>query len=571
MKRVISTAVASAALLAGAQVASAATWEPYPLPPPPGGSFSTPVGYVGDISFWAPNRGLMIVGGNNSVEAGLYGWNGASWRQLSTVCGGGINSRIAWAGPTEFWTITAPSVGSYRQHSGLGLCHFKDGAVVGSYSFFNLPEFGNTLTLNAATCRTADDCLFGGVAGVSPDGSRSGAFHLRWDGSTLTPLWNGQGRGVSGLTTHRGTVLESVFVGPQAAAQGRRPALRVAEPVPALLHTVAGGAFANDPFVPTVESSVPADGGVELRAIDSDGSTAWAVGGGAGSGPAALNGYVQARPLAVRRTDGGWTQVPLTGELPTDSWFGAVAAVPGTHRAWASLTQFETADLLGNPAGDSAPARIAAIAEDGSTTVETLSDGAARGTITAIGCATAGDCWAATARGHLYRRTDRAAYPVDVDPAFQGTISVRPNEAAAQVIPDEPPADDSRLFAPPVELPQEAEEAPVCGTPPRLVSRVRSRTAKLTRSQKRAQNPRIRVTVSFRLARRARVGLVARRGKKVVARAKARTLKAGNRKVTFRVRRKSWPKSLKFSLKELTTPVCESTGDDVLSTGEDTR
>lgn len=567
MKRLISTTAVSAALLASAQATTAATWEPYPLPPPPGGQFSTPVGYVGDISFWAPNRGLMIVDGNNSVEAGLYGWNGERWRQLSTVCGGGVNARIAWAGPTEFWTITAPSVGSYRDTSGLGLCHFKDGAVVGSYSYFNLPEFGTALKLNAATCRSPDDCLFGGVGGVSPDGARGGAFHLRWDGTSLTPLWNGQGRGVSGLTTHRGAVLESVFVGPRAGARGARPSLRTAEPVPALLHTVTGGVFANDPFVPTPDPAVPADG-LELRALDSDGSTAWAVGGGAGSGPAAGAGIVQARPLAVRRTTGPWEQVPLTGDLPTDSWFGAVAPVPGTGRAWASLTWFETADQQG---GESGAARIASIAEDGATTVETLSDGATVGAITAIGCATAGDCWAATARGHLYRRTDRATYPVDTDPAFQGTISIRPNEAAAQVIPDEPPADDSRLFAPPVELPQAAEEPPVCGTPPRLVTRVKSRSAKLTRAQKRAQNPRIRVTVSFRLARRARVGLTARRGKKVVARAKARTLNAGNRKVTFRVRRKAWPKSLKFSLKELTTPVCESTSDDVLSTGEATR
>lgn len=570
MKRLMSTLAASVAVLGGAQAASAASWEPYPLPAPPGGSFSTPVGYVGDISFQAPNRGLMIVGGNNAVSAGLYSWNGENWHQLSTVCGGGINSRIAWAGPTEFWTITAPSVGSFRNTSGLGLCHFKDGAVVASYSYFNLPEFGNSLTLNAATCRAADDCLFGGVAGVSPDGSRSGAFHLRWDGTTLTQVWNGQGRGVSGLTTHRGTVLESVFVGPQAGAQGARPGLRIAEPVPALLHGVAGTAFVNDPFVPTLDPSIPADG-VEMRAIDSDGSTAWAVGGGAGSGPAAGAGYVQAGPLAARRTSGGWQQLPLSGDLPSNLWFGTVAAVPGTQRAWASLTQFETADRLGNPAGDAARAEIVSIDEDGSTTVETLGDGGARGTITAIDCPTAGDCWAATARGLLYRRTDRATYPVDTDPAFQGTIAIRPNEAASQVIPDEPPADDSRLFAPPVELPQEAEEAPVCGTPPRLMTRVKARSAKLTRAQKRAQNPTIKLTISFRLARRAQVGLQARRGGRTVARAKARTLRPGNRKLTVSVRRKSWPKSLKFSLKELTTLKCERSTDDVVSTAEETR
>ncbi|WP_210492497.1 hypothetical protein [Patulibacter sp. SYSU D01012] len=571
MKRPIVLAATLAVALAGAADASAAEWQAYPLPAPPGGRFSTPAGYVGDLSFWSPDRGVMVVSGNSSVPRGVYSWDGESWHQLATVCGGGINSRVAWAGPREFWTITTPSVG--QQTGGQGLCHFKDGAVVGSYSYFNLPEFAVGLPVNAAACRAADDCLFGGVGGASADGARSGAFHLRWDGTDLAPVWGPQGRGVSDLIAHRGSLLESVYVGPGAGAQGARPLLRQAEPVPALLHGVIGTSFANDPFVPAPDPAVPADGGTELRAMDTDGTTAWAVGGGANSGPAAVNGRLPRGPIAVRRTDGGWTELPVHGDVPAGSAFGAVAAVPGTDRAWAAITPYEVSDPLGNDTGAQAAPEIASIAGDGTVAVQRLhpeEGDAARGAITAVACPTADDCWAATAKGYLYRRTTGARYARDTDAAFQGTISVRPNEAASQVIPDDPPADDSRLFAPPVELPVAQDDAgdASCPAPPALVSRVKATPARLTRAQRRQANPRVALTVSFRLARRARVGLRARRGGRTVAVAKPRALKPGKRALRITVTRRTWPKSLKFTLKELTPPVCDASNSDVVGTGD---
>lgn len=578
-RRLLTGGLAIAGTLALVPTATAGSWASHPLPAPPGGQFSTPVGYVGDISFWAPNRGLMTVAGNNSVRGGLYRWDGERWSQLSTVCGGGVNARIAWAGPTEFWTITAPSVGTYAT-SGLGLCHFRDGAVVGSYSYFNLPAFGVGLPLNAAACRAANDCLFGGVGGTSADGSASGAFHLRWDGASLHPVWNGQGRGVSDLIGFRGTLLESSFVGPRAGAQGVRAGLRSAESPARLLRSVSGSTFVADPIVPSA-SDVPTDG-LELRAMDTDGTTAWAVGGGAGSGPQAASGTVAAPPIALRHDGSRWSQVALRGALPTDSWFGPVAAIPGTQAAWASMTQFETTDALGNPAGERAAARIARIDADGTTTVETLDDGEERGAVTAVACATANDCWAATAKGLLYRwSSPGTSYPVDGAPAFSGTISIRPNEAASQVIPDDPPADDSRMFAPPVELPDGSAEEPSCEAPPALVTRVRVRTPKArkttrpltVREARRARVAPVRMTVDFRLARRARVGLDARRGKKVVARAKARTLRAGKRRLVLNVKRSAWPKRFAFRLTELERPSCEAgvDGDDGVVGTKDAR
>jgi hypothetical protein len=569
MRRLLTTLAASVAFAGAAGgVAGAAEWRPHDLPAPPGGLYSVPAGFVGDLSFWAPNRGLMTVAGNNSVTSGLYSWDGVSWHQLSTVCGGGQNSRIAWAGPTEFWTITVPSAGTAT--SGTGLCHFKDGAVVGSYSFYNVPAFGSSVPVNAATCRSANDCWFGGVGSVGADGTQPGAFHLHWDGSDLRPVVNGQGRGVSDLITHGGAVLESTFVGIGAGVAAQPPFLRRPEDLPALLHRIDGESFVNDPFVPTPVTDVPADG-TELRSMDTNGTTAWAVGGGAGSGPAATNGTVQRTPVAVRKDGGGaWEQLSLSGDLPTDHWFGAVAAVPGERSAWATVTQTEVGGAFAS--GELAAPSVAQIADDGTVRRDILNRAtgpSARGAATAVACPTANDCWVATAKGFLYRRTDRETYPRDTDPAFQGTISIRPNEAAAQAIADDPPADDSRLLAPPVELPKEgdAEAAIECAAPPALVTRVKASTGKLSKRQRRQVNAKVTLVVRFRLARRAKVGMTFKRGKRTVARIKPRALKAGTRKLTVTVRRKSFPKNIRFSLKELTTPECAAGSSDVADSG----
>ncbi len=71
--------------------------------------------------------------------------------------------------------------------------------------------------------------------------------------------------------------------------------------------------------------------------------------------------------------------------------------------------------------------------------------------------------------------------PEDTDPAFQGTIEFRPNEAAEQFIPDKPPVDDSQLFAPP-----ELEQNPIA-EPPR--SKVRQLPPLLRKVRSQLQGP----------------------------------------------------------------------------------
>lgn len=530
--------------------AGAAIWQPFPLPAPPGGQFATPVGFVGDLSFWAPNRGLMAVAGNASVPEGLYSWDGVGWHQLATVCGSGVDARIAWAGPTEFWTIARPSLPRVPT-SGRALCRFRDGEVVGSYS--TEPGAGDAYQrVFSAACRVADDCWFGGVAALSNDGTRVGAFHLHWDGTAVHTVYASQGRAVSDLQSFGGGLLASAFAG--AKPGERDPAVVDPGGAPVLLQRIADGTFVGEPFVPANPGGIPPDG-TELTALDAADGVAWAVGGRATSGPRA--GIVRRGPLAARTSLGrAWTELTLNGPaLAPDDVFVDVAALPDGGGAWVALR----GSTLSQP-------RLAFVADDGTTTVHELAGigDPIRGAATRVACPAANDCWAATARGYLYRWSDGASYPQDRDPAFQGTIATRPNEAAEQVIADTPPEDDSLLNAPPIEQPAPPVELPACKVLKSALSRVDvGRARPLGRSAARASS--FRLTVRFRLARRARVGLVARRGGRVVARARPRTLRPGRRSMRLTVSRSRWPQRMRFTVKELALPrqrPCSGSRDD---------
>ena len=94
-------------------------WRLEQPPPPAGAPFKVPLGAPGDLQFWAPNRGLLTIEGNDTIPRGIFSWDGQSWHQLATVCGGPAETaRIAWAGPTEFWVVSEPSLP--RTGSGLG-------------------------------------------------------------------------------------------------------------------------------------------------------------------------------------------------------------------------------------------------------------------------------------------------------------------------------------------------------------------------------------------------------------------------------------------------------------------
>jgi len=522
--------------MASAAGAAEPVWRLEQPAPPAGAPFKLPLGAPGDLKFYAPNRGLLTVEGNDAVPRGILSYDGVRWRQLASVCGGsGDTARIAFAGPREFWVISEPS--RPRVGSGTALCRFKDGQVVGSFS--TPAESSDPFRqMFAAACRGPNDCWFGGVGSQDALGERVGAFHLHWNGSQLETVYGPQGRGVSDLEVHGSSLYESTLVGTRP--ENRTDPVDLAqpeEPGPRLIHTIAGSTFLNDPFTPADRPALPRDG-AELLALDSDGASLWAVGGGAASGPSAPEGgSVERPPLAARLGSADFTELPLSGAGfgPTER-FTDVAAVPGGSSAWVTAVPFA------ERRSTNAKAKVALIDANGATSVTRLpASGAGRGAAARIACTGPADCWMVTYAGWLFHLSDGAPKARDTDPAYAGGISFRPNEAAEQFVPDAPPIDDSRLFAPPpLELEPGAEQAPArVRRLPALIRRVRSRLRGL------------RLTVTFTLARRARVSLLARRRGRLVARTRPRVLRPGRRSLTLRLDRRRYPTKLAFSAREL--------------------
>jgi hypothetical protein len=525
----VAAIAALAATLAPTQAAGDdLIWRLEQPPPPAGAPFKVPLGAPGDLSFWAPNRGLLTVEGNDTIPRGIFSWDGQGWHQLATVCGGsGSTARIAWAGPREFWVVSVPS--PPRTGAGLALCRVKDGQVVGSWSTRpNDPD--PFFRMQSAACGAPDDCWFGGVGGQDPLGERVGAFHLHWDGTDLETVYGPQGRAVSDIEPHAGTLYESALVGRSLENRIDPVDLAEPEPVPRLIHTITGAGFANAPFEPLPLGGVPADG-TELLALDSDGTNLWAVGGGAASGPAAPpDAAVERPPLAARLVGGELEEVVPTGaSFAAATRFGDVAAIPGTDAAYATAVPFADRNSTNSKA------TVARIEADGTTTTTRLPvAGGGRGSAARIACPAQNDCWMATQAGWLFHFSDGTPLERDTDPAFQGTIEFRPNETAEQFIPDRPPVDDSRLLEPPPppeEEPEVVEEEP-------LLSDIRSRRRGL------------RLIVSFTVARPAVVQLIARRSGRIVARSRRRELAPGRRRLALRVSRARYPKRLAFRISE---------------------
>jgi hypothetical protein len=559
------------AVLCAPAFAAEPAWRLEQPAPPPGSPFAVPLGTPGDLQFLAPNHGLLAVGGNATVPQGLYFYDGVEWHQLSTVCGGpGRTTRIAIASAREFWTISVPSR-PRAQTEGTALCRFLDGNVVGSFST-PLESADPFREMTAAACPAPNDCWFGGIGAEDGSGERRGAFHLHWNGTNLETIYAPQGRGVTDLEPHRGVLWETVRVGKNPGDRSGAVDLVEPEPVPRLIHRVGPTGFSNDSFVPASTFQLPPSfpgfppstatipvGGSELLALDGDGQQIWAVGGGATSGPAAPEGgLVQRPPLAARIEGTSWREVvqPYDNRpFGLRDRFVDVSAVPGTSSAWAAV---ETFDDRGNL---SAHAKVAQLQPDGSSTLLTLPvSGPGRGSAAKVSFTGPNEGWMVTAAGWVFHYTDGTAYPRNPDPAYQGTITFRPNEAAEQFIPDTPPADDSELFAPPpVELEQAPPPAAVKRLPPllrRIKTRLRGRT----------------LTVRFSLTRQARVQIIGRRKGRTVARTRARMLKPGRHVLRLRLNPKRWPQRLSFRVREpgqTDTPSGDTGEGDEITTGGD--
>ncbi len=516
-------------------LASGASWQfaPAVAPPTPAGAqpapYGVPLGAVGQISFWSPNRGLLITKGNNVVPMGLYAYDGVSWHQLSTVCGG-TDGRIAWAGPDEFWTISDQRPGqvtaSTASLADISLCHFKDGQVVGSYAM-PLQEADSYLPMDAAVCRNASDCWFGGSKVSS-----GGGFHLHWDGASVSVVISSQNHGIGDMANVGGTLFESADLQTADPNEDRYS--------PPALHTIVTGA--SDPF-PSVlpgpdfgaaPDGTPVDPTTQTPlALSSDGGQLWAV---AGARPLASpsGGLAPAGPLVLRYAGGVWSKVvPQSGALQPGDQPTAVAADPNSASAWIAL----------DAGDDSAP--LVHMAADGSVDqrVDLGPDQGIgpSGTAGPVACPAVNDCWAATSQGLLFHYTDGTALPQDTDPNFAGVIAYRPSDSGVPIVlPDSSPLDDSLAN-------QANQPAPVVPTPPppkKKKPKVIKAKPLLTKVKTKLLH-RTTLAMTFTLTSKANFQLLALRKSKVVAQTKHVVLPKGRHTVTLKLNAKRWPTKFK--------------------------
>ncbi len=572
---------------AAASAGAEATWSGAEQPIPSGSEWPIGLGHIGDIEFWAPNRGLLITSGNPpSVPAGVWAYNGAEWHELSSVCGA-TDGRIAWAGPGEFWTVSDGRAGQASESSGSlertpplednTLCHFANGQLVASYAH---PAFqaDSYQAMHGAACFGPSDCWFAGDPLEEP---QVGAFQLHWTGASLeAEPYAGEGHAVEDLRALEGHLYESVRI-----AHGDRVADSEQTELPAIHKINPEG------VQPTfqAERNLPLYGEGELpEALDflhlsaADGAL-WAA-AGAKRAEAGASGQV----TLLRRAGGVWTQLigperPLAPILPEDpieeqallggeaknATVTAIGAEPGGG-AWLALRA---------PEGSDAQARavLLHVSNEGQVTaVQTLPSAqeqelgvGPKGVATTIACPAAHDCWLASSQGWLFHLAPEGERSIERDPHeseyFTGLISFRPADLGLpQVPPDAPPADTSGLVeAAPNYGGTFAESAAALQPKVRLplLSHMRSRLVHGTTLELR-----------FHLAVKARVRLVAKRKRSVVAKTATHTFAAGTRKLMLRLDAKRWPTKLDLQTHALAPlPLVSSvTGEGALTTTEST-
>jgi hypothetical protein len=565
-------------LPAGASAEGGAVWRfaPALAPPPPAGvasaPYPVPLGEVGQISFWAPNRGMLITGGtapSGAVASGLYAYDGVSWHQLSTVCGG-ARGRIAWAGPDEFWTIADQRAGQIKARPGgslaaISLCHFLNGQVVGSYAM-PLEQPDSYVEMDAAACFSPSDCWFAGKDG------NGGSFHLHWGGSEVTTVYDPEDHAVTSMTAFQGKLYEGLALGPEDSYlaeenQGHPAVMRTIAPTgqasscngsPSTFCDVF--AFAGQPL-PVYPSGVPpsALGGFDLA---TDGSPLGAGATQLWAGADPVRGASRASVTILHEAQGSWSQViptaggssPLGGAQLNGSGTdqqtsqetavdGAIAPEPGTGSAWLSLS------------GSGGETAQVALLEANGTIAETdnlpgpQDPVGFRGYAGPAACPVVHDCWMVTTQGWLFHLTDGAQQPQDVDPNFAGVIAYRPADAGVPVVyPDVPPIDNSLAN-------QQPPPAPV-GPPEHALAptvKYKKRKPLLLHVKSRFLHHRV-LMISFTLTARAHVQLVGRRNSTIVARTPNESLHAGRHQLSLSLDPAHWPTKLQFKATPIGVP-----------------
>jgi hypothetical protein len=512
---------------------------------PSGPNGPTALGEVGDISCWTSSRCLLITPGNGGTPSGLYAYDGREWFLYSRVCGG-HEGRIAWAGPTDFWTISdqpagqgSISAGSELARYALSLCHFVNGTVVASYAE-PIGVGSSYLKMNAAACNGPSECWFAGAR--LPGTGNVGAFHLYWNGLTLTPVPSlarlepelaDPGRDVTGLAYDEGHLYEGVAVSDEDQA-ANEPAGE-----PFLIHKVVPGTTAEFKPLPT---AAPLElGGPEAIAGELAGFRLSVVAGGGLWAVAGQDTTGSLVGITALRLDGPGSQqvrqLPLTdpsGFLRAGTQLRGLAAEP--DGAWVSVKQH-------TETGVNVRAHVALIRPDGK--VEAVAPlplegeaGGPRGPAGPIACAAAEQCWMATSTGWLFHLGPPAA---TADPTLHtGVISYRPPDNS---LPSTPPVflpeDNSGANEEEKKKQAEIETEPLPKRKPALVTKLKQKLVGHT------------LELSFVLRVKSHVQLLARRQGKVVAKTPRYTMAPGPRQLKLKLDPKRWPTKLDLQAHEV--------------------
>lgn len=466
-----------------------------------------PLGEVGDVAFWAPNRGVLITAGiEGAMPSGVYAYDGTGWHLYSTVCGG-HEGRVAWAGPDEFWTVSDYATQGEGTQQGEGkaqtLCHFVNGEVVASYAEpIGSPDIYQQM--KAAACDGPTDCWFAGKP-LPSSAPNVGPFHLHWDGSGMTdvpsldqpqPQIENLPGTVTGLAFFEGTLYESV---------NKEPYLREVNLArPEIFTAVTLPEGVKGPF-----------------ALSADGGQLWAV-----SEPKSSE-----KPVALRSIGLGFETIPLERRLNKVESGQPIATEPNGAAVWAG----EPSSQIG---GAAAVTRIDASGAESAPIElprpeEELNP---KGHPTAIACPAVGQCWMATEKGWLFHLGE--PLPQDTDPAMHVLITSRPKDNStrsfvAAGLPEDNSGEteESKGFEePPGKFP----------TPPKAKAPVVPHSVHQRIIGKRT------LELSFVLRVRAHVQLLAKYRHKVVAKTPRLTLAKGAHKLRLKLDPKRWPTGLAF-------------------------
>jgi hypothetical protein len=506
LRRLVSVLIVFAALaLSGSPGAGAAEPEWHSEQPVAAGiGVPVPLGKVGGMAFWSPNKGVLVTGGTGGTPAGVYAYDGSGWHLYSTVCAGHDGGGIAISGPDEFWTIADYGErqeginGEESAERSRTLCHFAEGKVVASYAEpAASPEaFGE---MSAAACAGPSDCWFGG-AGMRQPAPNQDPFHLHWNGEALATV-------PSQTFPEPETTPIPGKVGDLEFAQGRL--FETGDQAPYLREVSPG-----DPrrFLPV--ESLGATQGPFVLSTDPLQQQLWA----GGSSGAVLH-------LGAAGFEALTTEAPF----PEMGAITAIGAEPGAEAAW-----------LG---GGVDAAEVRRVNIDGSLgpsvrLPEPAEELNPKGRAEHIVCPAINQCWMATERGWLFHLGGPPAEGVNDDPLMHRVITTRPKDASSRTLPPAGlPPDDSGEIESKKAFSEKLEPFPEARRSPSIVYDVHQKMlGKLV------------LELSFKLRARAHVQLGAKYHGKVVAKTPRLTLGKGPHKLHLKLNPKRWPTGLDFQV-----------------------